>query len=140
MSSLDAWVHLNPHILLQGRCSYFVDPRLSEEQREALNAELAEKDPIVDRFKGIGEDKPYEALGFTANWSSAISGETVPVSQVGKLEGTTLVYGVAVLRNLVWPGAVTVGYRGGWTNIYIGYGHRLSQQFSTIRELKELQT
>jgi hypothetical protein len=35
---------------------------------------------------------------------------------------------------------VTVGYRGGWTNIYIGYGHRISQTFNTIRELKELQT
>lgn len=51
-----------------------------------------------------------------------------------------MVYGVAVIRNLVWPGAVTVGYRGGWTNIYVGYGHRISQQFNVIRELKELQT
>ena len=41
LGSLEAWVHLNPHILLQGRCSYYVDPKLSEEQKEALNAELA---------------------------------------------------------------------------------------------------
>ena len=39
----------------------------------------------------------------------------------------------------MWPGAVTVGYRGGWTNIYVGYGHRLSQQYNEIRELKEVQ-
>lgn len=69
----------------------------------------------------------------------SISGETIPVNQIGKLEGTSLVYGVATLRNLVWPGAATIGYRGGWVNIYIGYGHRLSQQFNLIRELKELQ-
>lgn len=138
MNSLDAWVHLNPHILLQGRSTYFIDSKLTEEQKEALNTELAEKDPLVERFKGITEDKPYEALGFTANWTASIS-ETVPVGQIGKQEGTSLVYGVAVLRNLVWPGAVTVGYRGGWTNIYIGYGHRISQQYTAIKELKELQ-
>jgi len=57
----------------------------------------------------------------------------VPVSQVGKQEGTTLIYGVTTLKNLVWPGAATVGYRGGWVNIYVGYGHRVSQQYSAIR-------
>ena len=69
-----------------------------------------------------------------------VAGESVPVSQIGKLEGTSLVYGVACLRNLVWPGAAVVGYRGGWTNIYIGYGHRLSQTNSAIRELGDVQT
>lgn len=78
-------------------------------------------------------------MGFTTNWSASISGETVPVNQIGKQEGTSLVYGVAVLRNLVWPGAVTIGYRGGWANIYIGYGHRISQQYTAIKELKEIQ-
>ena len=78
-------------------------------------------------------------MGFTANWSASIAGETVPVNQIGKQEGTSLIYGVACLKNLVWPGAVTVGYRGGWTNIYVGYGHRLSQQYNEIRELKDLQ-
>lgn len=58
------------------------------------------------------------------------------MNQIGKQEGTSLIYGVACLRNLVWPGAVTIGYRGGWTNIYVGYGHRLSQQYNAIRELK----
>lgn len=55
------------------------------------------------------------------------------MNQIGKQEGTSLIYGVACLRNLVWPGAVTVGYRGGWTNIYVGYGHRLSQPYNEIR-------
>lgn len=63
----------------------------------------------------------------------------MPVNQIGKQEGTTLIYGVAVLRHLFWPGAVTLGYRGGWVNCYIGYGHRTSQQFTAIRELKDLQ-
>lgn len=59
MASLDSWVHLNSHILLQGRSTYYIDPKLSEEQKEALNTELAEKDPLVERFKSVTEDKPY---------------------------------------------------------------------------------
>ena len=74
LNSLDAWVHLNPNILNQGRCSHYIDPKLPEEQKEALTAELAEKDPIIERLKGIAEDKPYEALGFTANWTASIAG------------------------------------------------------------------
>ena len=139
MNSLDNWVHLNPHIQLQGRCSTYIDPSLSEEQKEALTAELAEKDPPVERLKGVSEDKPFEAMGFTANWTCAIAGESVPVSQVGKLEGQNLIYGVAVLRNTVWPGAMTVGYRGGWVNFYAGYGHRISQTYDAIKEVGEVQ-
>ena len=74
MNSLDNWVHLNPHIQFQGRCSTYIDPSLSEEQKEALTAELAEKDPPVERLKGVSDDKPYEAMGFTANWTCAIAG------------------------------------------------------------------
>jgi hypothetical protein len=58
---------------------------------------------------------------------------------VGKQEGQTAIYGVTLLKNLVWPGACTVGYRGGWTNIYIGYGHRISQPNNLIKELNEIQ-
>ena len=78
-------------------------------------------------------------MGFTANWTCAIAGESVPVSQVGKLEGQNLIYGVAVLRNTVWPGAMTVGYRGGWVNFYAGYGHRISQTYDAIKEVGEVQ-
>ena len=39
---------------------------------------------MVERLKGISEDKPCEAMGFTANWNNAIAGETVPVNQIGK--------------------------------------------------------
>lgn len=131
-------MHLNSHILSLGRCTYTVDHKLTEEQREALNAELAEKDPMVERLKAIGEDKPSESLGFTANWAVSMCGETTPVSQIGKDAGQSATYGVVLVRNLVWPGACTVAYRGGWVNFYSGYGHRISQQYNAIRELKEL--
>ena len=138
MNSLENWVHLNPHILNQGRGSYYIDPKLSEEQKEALNAELGEKDPMVERLKGITEDKPNEALGYPSAWLNQIYGETVPINLVGRQEGQSAIYGVAALKNLSWPGAYTIGYKGGWANVYIGYGHRISQENVLVKELNDL--
>ena len=67
-----------------------------------------------------------------------IYGETVPINLIGKQEGQSAIYGVAALRNLSWPGAYTVGYKGGWTNIYIGYGQRISQENVLVKELNDL--
>lgn len=83
-NSLDFWVHANQYILHQGRCAYFVDPSLSEEQREALNTENSEKDPLIERLKAISEDKPLEKLGFTTNWGLQLAGETQVINLVGK--------------------------------------------------------
>lgn len=46
---------------------------------------------------------------------------------------------MALLKNLTWPGASTVGYRGGWTNIYIGYGQKANQETKIMKELADLQ-
>ena len=50
-------VHLQSNILSLGRTSHWVDPQLPEEERDAKLAELAEKDPEVERLKGISEEK-----------------------------------------------------------------------------------
>ena len=131
MASLDNWSHYNPHILLQGRATYYFSPQITEDQRGELSAELEAKDPMVEILKGISDDKPYEALGYTANWTVQICGESIPVNSLQ--EGKSNIYGVALLRNLVWPGACTVGYKGGWTSIYIGYGHRVSQGNNLVK-------
>lgn len=100
--------------------------------------QLGEADPIIERLKGIAEDKPYEILGLAANWTIQQCGETVPISLVGKQEGQSTVYANILLKNLIWPGSYTMGYKGAWTNIYIGYGHRISQQNNLIKELANL--
>lgn len=61
------------------------------------------------------------------NWTAKVCGESIPVSLIGKEEGQSTVYGVSVLKNVSWPGATVVCYRGGWANIYIGYGHKETQ-------------
>lgn len=78
-------------------------------------------------------------LGYTANWTVQLCGESIPMNLVGRQEGQAVMYASVLLRNLVWPGAATIGYKGGWTNIYIGHGHRISQVNSLIKQLDNLQ-
>ena len=40
-----------------GRASYYVDPKLTEEQKEEYLAKLGENDPKIERLKAINEDK-----------------------------------------------------------------------------------
>lgn len=41
LSNLENWVHFNPYILKQGRATYFVDPKLPEDQKEEFLTKLA---------------------------------------------------------------------------------------------------
>ncbi len=116
-------MHLNQYILHQGRCSYYVSPSLTPEQVEALNAENAEKDPEVEQLKAIVEDKPLASHGFESNWQLRQCGETL---NFAKGDGTAC-YSVVLLRNLTWPGAAAVAWSGGWVNVYVGYGQKISQ-------------
>jgi len=51
---------LQPAILSLGRCSHWVSPTLTEEEKDAKLTELADKDPEIERLKGISEEKsPY---------------------------------------------------------------------------------
>ena len=93
-----------------GRCSHFVDPSISEDQIEALTAQLAEKDPECERLRSITEDKLPEALtaslGIENIWTLKTEGDI----QIFSKEESQLVYGVTVLKNIYWPGWVVVGY------------------------------
>ena len=40
-----------------GRASHWVDPALGEEEKENKLAELADKDPEIERLKGISEER-----------------------------------------------------------------------------------
>lgn len=53
----DNWVHLHHCLLNLGRASHWVNPNLSEEEKQKVADELAEKDPEVERLKGITEEK-----------------------------------------------------------------------------------
>lgn len=36
LNTMDAWVHLPPNILKQGRTTYYFDPKLKEDEKNAL--------------------------------------------------------------------------------------------------------
>ena len=47
LSNLENWVHFNPYILKLGRSTYYVDPKVPEEQKEELLGKLGESDPKI---------------------------------------------------------------------------------------------
>ena len=57
LKSLGYWVHLHPALCKIGRCSHYVDPSLSTEEKDAYLANLGEVDPEIERLKGIEEEK-----------------------------------------------------------------------------------
>ena len=73
-----------------------------------MTAELAEKDPEVERLRGVTEDKLPEGspLGVENVWQLRQCGD----GQVFQQGEANCVYGVVSLRNIYWPGWVTVGY------------------------------
>lgn len=63
-------------ILKSGRVTHIAPPDLDEEQSEELLSKLNDKDPVVDRFRGINEDSPVE--GLETAWLSKLIGDPQP--------------------------------------------------------------
>jgi hypothetical protein len=49
--------HLQTGLLALGRTTFYVEPNLNEEEKETKLAELADKDPELERLKGITDEK-----------------------------------------------------------------------------------
>jgi len=72
LKSLDSWIHLQPALLALGRTTHYADSALDEEKKQAVLDELAEKDPEIDRLKGILEEKCISKLIHFINSSSSL--------------------------------------------------------------------
>ena len=70
--------------------------------------DLTTNDPEVERLRGITEDKVPESMnmGMESPWTIRFEGNP----QVFAKDDVNNVYGVAVLRNIFWPGWTTIGY------------------------------
>jgi hypothetical protein len=62
LSAFETWVHVNPYILKQGRITHYIPKNLKQEDAEELKSKLEDKDPNVERLKGISDDKREESL------------------------------------------------------------------------------
>lgn len=57
LNNIETWVHQNGNILKSGRINHLEPVGVTDEEKEALMAELGEKDPVLERLKGVAEDK-----------------------------------------------------------------------------------
>ncbi len=118
LNNLEEWGNTNAAITNGGRTTHVAPDGLDDEAKEAYLAEQGEKDPLLERFRGINEHTPMPGLEFS--WVKKIVGDTQQYNQPG--DKGPVSYCVNVLKSLRWPGAYTVHKQGKFCSIYVGYG------------------
>ncbi|KAM9034721.1 radial spoke head protein 6 homolog A [Sarcophilus harrisii] len=119
VDSLANWVHHTQHILPQGRCTW-VNPNQKSEEEEELGEEEEKADEPDEVEQEIGPplltplSEDAEILQLTP-WTARLSCSLCPQ------------YSVAVIRSNLWPGAYAYATGRKFENIYIGWGHKYSQ-------------
>lgn len=114
LGKLEAWVHQNPHIKKQGRCSRYVPEAEShEESEEEVEEETPKADEEPEQSPDMlsSVDNDADMINDLKSWSVSFS---------SCIKG--LKHQVVCLRSLLWPGAYTVATKDGFSNVYIGWG------------------
>jgi len=115
LCTADAWMHMTPHLLDNGRTRHKELPDKDEEpEAYAAAVEEQENDPPKDVLRGLGEDGLM--------WSVKQAGDTMVYTSTtdGKPKSNAVTYA----RCLTWPGATFVAQGANYANLYIGYGVR----------------
>ena len=123
LKSLETWGHRHPNILKAGRCSHFVPETVPEEEREEYAGNLAEKDPVVDRYRALNEDDPQKGEEAPPTWIVKLAGDAQPFNSLKEGENPRS-YAVNVLKSYLWPGSVTCSANGKFQSIYVGDGQK----------------
>ncbi|KAL8621482.1 hypothetical protein ACOMHN_058243 [Nucella lapillus] len=117
--TLPNWVHHVQHILPQGRCSWWNPVQKNEddfedEEEEEEREEPDEPEPEVGPplLTPLAEDDEISSM---PAWTPGLSSNLIPQ------------YAIAVLRSNLWPGACAFGFEKKFENVYVGYGHKYSQ-------------
>ena len=106
----ESWVHAYAYIYPNGKV---IDPSFETQ---------------VDRLKGINEDEGYkvkEGEGENVNeidlkyWKVKVVGDQI---MHNRANGDPITHAVVLVKNLRWPGTLTVWKEEKFANIYIGYG------------------
>jgi len=53
LKSLETWSHLNPSILMAGRCTHIAPQGMTDEEKDEYMAKKGEEDKVEERFKII---------------------------------------------------------------------------------------
>lgn len=116
LNNIEGWCHKLQNILLAGRTEH-LPPNVPEDEKEDAIAKLEEKDPFIERLKGINDDKKI-FKDIDGSWTTKMVGH---LQQYAAEEGT-MNYACCEIRSLRWKGAITITQSGRWANLYVGYG------------------
>ena len=106
----ESWVHEHAYIYPSGKV---IDPSVEAQ---------------VDRLKGINEDEGYkvkEGEGENVNeidlkyWKVKVVGDQI---MHNRANGDPITHAVVLVKNMRWPGTLTVWKEEKFANIYVGYG------------------
>lgn len=117
--SLSNWVHHVQHILPQGRCVWWnpvqkADDEFEDEEEEEEREEPDEPEPEQGPplLTPLSEDAE---TGSMSPWSAKLSSNLIPQ------------FSIACIHSNLWPGAHAFATGKKFENVYIGYGHKYSQ-------------
>lgn len=126
------WVHHQPNILSQGRCTFFRvrhgrDGEDSEDEEK--DEEAAEEGPRL--LSSIAEDTCkwwiLKSLLYDGNaFSAAIGSFEAWTSRISSSVNSK--YGHAILRSNRWPGAYAFAKDDRFANIYVGFGTKQQEE------------
>ncbi|KAL5008497.1 hypothetical protein ScPMuIL_014078 [Solemya velum] len=118
--SLNNWVHHVQHILPQGRCTWWnpvqkTEDDFEDEEEEEEREEPDEPEPEVGPplLTPLSEDAE---IGNMPPWTARLSSSLIPQ------------YAIAVMHSNLWPGAHAFASGKKFENVYIGTGHKYSQE------------
>lgn len=123
---VDKWIHEEAYIFPNGKV---IDPSIENQ---------------VERMKSISEDEGYkvkEGEGENANevdkkyWKVKVVGDQMVHNRA---EGEPIIHAIVLIRNMRWPGTLTVWKEGKFANIYVGFGIKATDSPYSPTQLKRI--
>lgn len=115
----EAWTHILPHILRNGRCTYLTPYENMEEDEDNPGAiTKAKEEQEADPVRAVLRDLASDGLA----WSVKQAGDTAlyknPLNPTDQPRSNA----VTCVRSMTWPGAICVARGSHVVNLYVGYG------------------
>lgn len=138
MADAAMWVHAKVNILGIGRTTHMpVEdpgdlPEGEEFDPEDAKKKVEAEDPYEPLLKAIADDAKI-SLGAGAKqspWSVSLMGDATEYKHENPALTQPRSNAVVVVRSFVWPGAYSFFFEGKVSQIYLGQGHKFTQQSS----------
>ncbi|EGR31624.1 radial spoke head protein, putative [Ichthyophthirius multifiliis] len=140
LSKINGWVHNKQNILnviiqknifkkslfiKEGKLKHTIPNDIEDEDPEIVQKRIEAKDPFEPLLKSLDLDKSPE--GYDQSWTIRVYGDSTNYGLFQRQEGYQN-YGYIAIKNLYWPGSVTIYHNKKYQNIYVGYGFKQSSE------------